>query len=273
MEAPDRENGGGRGAIAPPATDPGPAASPAVSPAGDGHPLTVLHLPGLTALTGRAHRPDGTGGAPAEDIWRAVMSPAEMQRAAAYRLAADRRQFQHARWLLRTALSRLAPVAPRDWEFTVSPHGKPAIHPRFGSDIEFSLSHSGGLCLLALTRGRPVGADIQHCAALHGPESVGRLVRNSLSPPERAGVAQLTGRRRRDAVVQLWTLKEAYAKAVGLGLRLPFGQIAFRPGGPTGIALQPTARVPDPGRWDCYAPPAPEGFRMALCAARPAAGR
>ncbi|QDY75213.1 4'-phosphopantetheinyl transferase family protein [Streptomyces qinzhouensis] len=233
-----------------------------------GHRLPAPRIPGLITLMGRAHPADGTG-TPAEDTWRTVMSPAEHRRADAFRLDTDRHQFQYTRWLLRTGLSRLAPVAPQDWEFVATPHGKPAIHPRFGSDVQFSLSHSGGLCLIGLAHGRPVGVDIQTCEALSSPQRVARLAGKCLAPAERTRVDTLTGREQRDAVIQLWTLKEAYAKAVGLGLRLPFDQIAFRPDHRRGIVLQPTATVRDPGRWDCWAPPPPPGFRMAVCLARP----
>ncbi|MFB6550716.1 4'-phosphopantetheinyl transferase family protein [Streptomyces sp. NPDC056405] len=218
---------------------------------------------------GRAHCEDGARGAvPDEDDWRTVLSPAELRRADSFRHAADRREFQYARWLLRTELSRLVPVAARDWEFVLSRHGKPALHPRFGLDLQFSLSHSGGVCLVVLARGRPVGADLQSCAGRDDPARVGRLVAKCLAPEERAEVERLPGRRRRDALIQLWTLKEAYAKAVGLGLRLPFNQIAFHRDDRGRMALRPTAYVPDPGRWSCHAPPAPAGFRIGVCVAR-----
>ncbi|MEU9235218.1 4'-phosphopantetheinyl transferase family protein [Streptomyces subrutilus] len=230
----------------------------------DDHRLAAPRIPGLITAMGRADLPDGA--APAEDTWRAVMSPAELRRADAYRFDADRRQFQYARWLLRTELSRLAPVPPPDWEFVLSEHGKPAIHPRFGLDVGFSLSHSGGVCLIGLAHGGwPVGVDVQTCAALDDPEGVRRLLARCLSPAERAGVERLPAPLLRDAVVQLWTLKEAYAKAVGIGIRLPFGQIAFHPDSRGGVVLQPSPHVPDPAHWTCHAPQAPPGFRIGAC--------
>ncbi|MFJ8843672.1 4'-phosphopantetheinyl transferase family protein [Streptomyces cyaneofuscatus] len=236
----------------------------------DVHRLTAPRVEGVMTVLGRAHPPDGTEGS-AEGTWRAVLSGAELRRADAFSFDTDRREFQYTRWLLRTELSRLAPVAPGEWEFVFSRNGKPAIHPRFASDIEFSLSHSGGLCLIGLAHGRPVGVDVQICDALDNPESVGRLFTKCLSPEERADVEPLAGLERRDAVIQLWALKEAYAKAVGLGVRLPFAQISLRPDGHGRTVLRPTARVPDPGRWDCHAPQAPTGFRIGVCVAAPAA--
>ncbi|MFE3553377.1 4'-phosphopantetheinyl transferase family protein [Streptomyces sp. NPDC059193] len=228
------------------------------------HRLAAPRIPGLITAMGRADPPDG------EDTWRSVMSPAELHRADTYRFDADRRQFQYARWLLRTELSRLAPVPPQDWEFDLSRNGKPAIHPRFGLDVEFSLSHSGGLCLLALAPGRrPVGIDIQTCDALTDPESVRRLMARCLSPQERTTVEQLPAPHRRDAVVQLWTLKESYAKAVGIGVRLPFNQITFAPDTNGDPALQPSPHVPHPTHWTTHTPQSPPGFRIGACVARP----
>ncbi|MFF5449520.1 4'-phosphopantetheinyl transferase family protein [Streptomyces sp. NPDC012888] len=219
----------------------------------------------MTTAMGRL--PDGPD-APAEDTWRAVLSPAELRRAGTYRFDTDRRQFQYTRWMLRTELSRLAPVPPRDWEFVQSHHGKPALHPRFGLDLHFSLSHSGGVCLVGIAHGHPVGVDVQTCATLHEPGHVGRrLVTRSLSPEEQTDLDRVPAHDRRDAFVQLWALKEAYAKAVGLGLRLPFRQIAFRTDGHGTIRLLRTAAVPDPTRWACHAPQAPTGFRIGVCVA------
>ncbi|MFE2044228.1 4'-phosphopantetheinyl transferase family protein [Streptomyces sp. NPDC059477] len=249
-----------------PPTAPGSAPAPTTH---DRHRLTAPRIPGLITAMGRTRLPDGTDPPAAEDTWRAVLSQAELRRAGTFRLDADRHQFQYTRWMLRTELSRLAPVAPRDWEFVLSPNGKPALHPRYALDIEFSLSHSAGICLIALTRGRPVGIDIQTCDALAAPDSVRRLVARCLSPEERAAVEHLPHPQRRDAVTQLWTLKEAYAKAVGLGLRLPFARIAFAADGHAGITLRRTTHVPAPDHWHCHAPQAPTGFRIGVCAARP----
>ncbi|WNF28366.1 4'-phosphopantetheinyl transferase superfamily protein [Streptomyces sp. C11-1] len=243
---------------------------PLASPPYDGHRLAAPRVPGVMTVMGRVHPPDGAE-APAEDTWRAVLSHDELRRADAFTLDTDRQAFQYTRWLLRTELSRRAPVAPGEWEFVFSPIGKPAIHPRFASDIEFSLSHSGGVCLIGLTRGRTVGVDVQICDALDDPESIRRLVTKCLSPEERAALEPLAGRKRRDAVVQLWAVKEAYAKAVGLGVRLPFRQIALGPDGRGGLALRPTSHVPDPAHWTCHAPQAPPGFRIGVCVAAPAA--
>jgi 4'-phosphopantetheinyl transferase len=50
--------------------------------------------------------------------------------------------------------------------------------------------------------------------------------------------------------LSLWTLKEAYIKARGMGLRLPLRGISFLFGEPQGIRLEVDAGVDDdPSRW------------------------
>ena len=98
-----------------------------------------------------------------------------------------------------------------------SPRGKPFFPGEAGR--WFSLSHSGGIALCALSEDGPVGVDVE-------------LVR-----PRRAGLARyVLGEgefqwyqdrgSRWDVLYSLWTLKEARCKCTGEGLRRPPKDIA-----------------------------------------------
>ncbi|MQS09935.1 hypothetical protein [Streptomyces alkaliphilus] len=79
--------------------------------------------------------PDGAG----EAARRAVLLPPSCGGPTPGRFAAGRRRFRYARRLLRTELSRLAPLTPGVREFLRGRHDEPALHSRFGSDHGFGL--------------------------------------------------------------------------------------------------------------------------------------
>lgn len=161
------------------------------------------------------------------DRYRSVLSQAE--RATAARRAGDRVEYVAAHGLLRTALSWCVPdVPPQDWQFIASPNGRPEItEPRAYSWIRFNISHTGGLVACVVAAGTDCGIDVE---ALRPHADIAALARRVLTARERAEFGELTGlpdavRTRR--FLQHWVLKEAYAKARGLGLRLPFDECGF----------------------------------------------
>ncbi|MDQ2724873.1 MAG: 4'-phosphopantetheinyl transferase superfamily protein [Actinomycetota bacterium] len=108
-------------------------------------------------------------------------------------------------------------------------HGRPRL---MGGGVSFNLSHSGPHVLVAVGRG-PVGADIEDA----GRRSVAdRVVRRCCSPREQAWLAGLAPADRAGAFLGLWTKKEAVAKALGLGLVLPFS--TFEVAGPDPIVAR-----------------------------------
>lgn len=191
-----------------------------------------------------------------------LLSDSERARAASFVRERDRAQFVLAWALVRRSLSRCSDIPPAAWDFERSPAGKPSIHRRFGSPLQFSLSHAHGVCLVAITRDRPVGVDIERVDMQAPIES---LAHRCMSPAERAALEGLPHRARPGRFFELWTWKEAYAKARGLGLSLPFEQICCSAGLRLGPGIADDAR-----RWSCGAVAAPPGFRAALCVgARP----
>jgi 4'-phosphopantetheinyl transferase len=93
-------------------------------------------------------------------------------------------------------------------------HGKPRLAGR--SDLDFSISHSGELALIAVARGRRVGADVER---VRPRTDVLAIARGSLSARERRAIEALaTDEARREAFFRCWTRKEAYLKALGVGL-------------------------------------------------------
>src|SRR5579863_8613710 len=94
--------------------------------------------------------------------WRQVLSSDELTRAARFHFSRDRQRFVAARAWLRTILGGYLRTDPRSLTFTYSKREKPSLGPDFGSsDVRFNVSHSSGIALLAFTRGREIGVDVE----------------------------------------------------------------------------------------------------------------
>jgi 4'-phosphopantetheinyl transferase len=166
----------------------------------------------------------------------ALLDAGERARLGRFRAAADARRYLFAHALARTTLSRYAPATPPEaWRFRVNAHGRPEIDwppetPEVAAapPLRFNISHTAGLVACAVTRRRDVGVDVEH---VHPPrwneESCLEVAATSFAPAERAGLEAAPLEARRGRFFSIWTLKEAYIKARGLGLALPLARFAF----------------------------------------------
>lgn len=141
-----------------------------------------------------------------------TLATGEIARAKRYRFKADRERFVAARGALRTLLGWYLGIEPGQVAFRHDPHGKPALDAAAApSGLRFNLSHSCGLALIAIARGREVGIDVEHVRPDLADESL-------LEPADAAALRALPPEARPRAFVTWWTRKEALAKATGLGL-------------------------------------------------------
>ncbi len=92
------------------------------------------------------------------------------------------------------------------------PHGRPALrHP--DSPLQFSISRSRGVVLIGLAR-TPIGVDIEAIPGGDIPRDVGSL----LHPGERSDLEAAPPSERGALFVRIWTRKEAFLKATGVGV-------------------------------------------------------
>jgi 4'-phosphopantetheinyl transferase len=155
------------------------------------------------------------------------LSDAEKQRLERFRFDEDRNSFLIAHGLLRTALSRRLPdFAPVDWVFSANAHGRPEIlNGGEAAGIRFNISHSRTLVACVITQGVSCGIDVEHVDRRIG--DMHELAKRALSEPERKELCSTVPERQAECFFRYWTLKEAYTKAVGLGMSLPFDKIIF----------------------------------------------
>lgn len=151
------------------------------------------------------------------------LSPEERVRAAALRFLTDRARFVATRTALRRILGAYSDTEPARLHFAYGPHGKPELrdHP----DLSFNVSHSGELALVAVTRRRPVGIDVERVREDVSIDELATLVftdreRRALGRSPGSDGASRSARELADFFV-LWTCKEAVMKAIGAGVWLP----------------------------------------------------
>lgn len=184
----------------------------------------------------------------------ALLSPAERERCARYAFMRNRIESTCARALARTALSRYAAVDPRAWSFEVSARGKPSVAgPTGAPPLSFNVSHTEGLVLCLVARGREVGVDGEF---LGRRSDIALLSRRCLSAAEQQALWALPPAAQARRFLLHWTLKEAYLKARGIGIGLPLAEITILAdddpqtlaGPPTHFALGPGV-ADQPDRW------------------------
>jgi 4'-phosphopantetheinyl transferase len=184
----------------------------------------------------------------------ALVNDAERERAARFRFDRHRCEYLASHALARNALSYAYPLPPHAWSYSVNPYGKPSPLPECGLHFNQSNSMELAVCLVAaygteasLEAGPEVGVDVE---AFSRAEQIVPLAPKVFSLAEQAQLNALPAAERLDRALSLWTLKEAYIKARGMGLALPLRGVSFLFGEPQGIRLEVDPGVDsNPSRW------------------------
>jgi 4'-phosphopantetheinyl transferase len=154
-----------------------------------------------------------------------VLSDDERAKRDRYRFEKDRHTCLVSRALVRGTLSRYAGVAPAAFRFETNHYGRPEIvAPESARALRFNLSHTRGLAVLLVARGREVGVDVED------RDRDGKLLQVAdrfFSPYEVRALHALPENERLDRFFFYWTLKESYIKARGMGLSIPLSQFSF----------------------------------------------
>jgi 4'-phosphopantetheinyl transferase len=147
-----------------------------------------------------------------------VLSQQELEQATRFRFFKDTRHFLMRRRALRRILSRYVNQNPRELKFSTNKNGKPRpnLPDRGADDWAFNFSHSRDLALLALARGEEVGVDVEY--ALKPIPDLYEVLQVICREEEVQQFLVLPKTWHQRAFFKLWTIKEAYLKALGTGL-------------------------------------------------------
>ena len=161
-----------------------------------------------------------------DDAWAKTheewLGDEERAEIARLRFAKHRREHLVTRVLGRWALCRATGVDPRAWRFSRTPHGRPYVVEPCVRAPEFNLANTEGLVVCALHTAA-IGIDAEPWT--RGDEIL-EIRRTVFSARELADLDALDAVSQQRRAVALWTLKEAYLKAVGTGLSAPVDQFS-----------------------------------------------
>jgi len=194
------------------------------------------------------------------DFNRELISPDERERAARFKFERDRRCYRVAHIALHDILRRYLPSDPPCVSFDIGANGKPILpQPLASSGVEFNLSHSNEMALLAVTHGREVGVDIEY---VKEDFQFQEIAERFFTAREVAAMRGLPANLQRQAFFKCWTSKEAFLKAKGTGLSgaLDEVEIAMSSDGQVSI----TGKVPG---WSLAALDSIDGYQAALVVA------
>lgn len=149
-----------------------------------------------------------------------LLSPDEHRRAERLRDPLHAARFVVARGAVRVVLGAYHGLPPAALHFQYGADGKPGLGAEDAP--RFNVSHSEDLALLAVSRTRELGVDVERLRAVDGSDDI---VRGFFTARERQTLARRGRGRRARTFLRWWTRKEAYLKAIGRGLALPLHEL------------------------------------------------
>ncbi len=154
-----------------------------------------------------------------------ILDREERTRAARLSFECDRLRYIQAHGIVRRILANYTGGDAATLTFARNRHGKPRLVSRANAlNLQFSVSHSGNCCMLAVRLDHPVGIDVEKVRNL--PHAMD-IAQSYFTPTESRALAALRGSAKRDAFLVLWTHKEAAVKGLGVSLAANLGRIEF----------------------------------------------
>lgn len=165
----------------------------------------------------------------AQDLarYRRMLAPGETQRLNRLVTQPLKVEFLMTRALCRETLSRYSAVLSHEWQFEFNAYGKPAISkPVLATPLQFNLSNSCSVVACVVAVDAEVGIDVESWTRHDGALPIAPRI---FSPSELAMLSACPEPLRARSFYELWTLKEAYVKARGMGMSMPLDQVSFSP--------------------------------------------
>ena len=184
------------------------------------------------------------------EAWLSAQEKMDLSRMGSSR---RRTEFLSGRALLRRALLEVG-VPDGNWEVGASRGGKPVLVAAPASPFhsplpDFSISHGAGMVVCAVAAKGCVGMDIERISPRRATWA--EFARRVLHPVEERALANLDETLRWQGLYRAWTLKEAIGKALGLGLALPFREVAIAKDDASLLAL-PDVIGMEPSDWRLF---------------------
>jgi 4'-phosphopantetheinyl transferase len=167
--------------------------------------------------------------------YEAMLTPEERAHAAQFDFAAEAERYIVRRGKLRELIGVRLGCPPGDVPLIRTGLGKPRVQ---GSDLHFSLSHSGGVALYVFGRDSEIGCDIEWRRPELAKEG---LAERFFSDRELQSLRAVPRSCWVEAFFNCWTRKEAFVKALGFGVSYPLKafDVSLAPGEPAALLRGP----------------------------------
>ncbi|MBK8983267.1 MAG: 4'-phosphopantetheinyl transferase superfamily protein [Ignavibacteria bacterium] len=141
-----------------------------------------------------------------------ILSGDEIKKADRFKFTKDFQSYTISRSFLRNILSQYINLNPAEIKFSYTETGKPFIE---NSKIHFNLSHSGDRCIIAVSLTAGTGVDIEK---VRDSEDLIIIAERYFSETEIIYLKNFQEKEVTNNFFRIWTLKEAFIKAIGEGL-------------------------------------------------------
>jgi 4'-phosphopantetheinyl transferase len=152
--------------------------------------------------------------------FQSTLSKDERDRAQRFLFEKDRCRFIASRAWLRTILGHYLKISPDLLGFRYGLRGKPSLADTTGDlGLRFNLSHADDYALIAVALNLEIGIDIERIVIEPANEAIAEQI---FTPHEIEIIGASPAEKRPEIFYRIWTCKEAYVKARGGGLYIPF---------------------------------------------------
>lgn len=160
------------------------------------------------------------------EVWHsllALVSAERRQQAARFVHQADAYRSVLGEALARVTLGKWTGARPGELVFIRNTYGKPSLisHP----ELPFNVSHSGDWVAVISGGHAPLGVDVEKVSPIDM-----KIAERFFSPLESRMLAAEPTEQQLETFYRLWTLKESYIKAIGMGLSMPLDSFSMRRG-------------------------------------------
>jgi len=147
-----------------------------------------------------------------------LLSSEEKERSERFKFYKHRKAFIASHGFMHTVLARYIDTNANEIEFSQTEFGKPSlIDIQNKNNIQFNLSHSGNMAILAVCKQHSLGIDVEFAERKVDWRGISKRF---FTPNEQQQLDKLTEEEQRQAFFQIWTRKEAHMKVTGQGLSL-----------------------------------------------------
>lgn len=154
---------------------------------------------------------------------RALLSNDEVLKLQQYKNKPTQYTSTVTRSLCRLILAQYTNTTPQSLKFIRNQHGKPELVDNINT-LRFNLSHNNELIVMVVCANDDIGCDIENPKRKINVELISRRY---FAKQEHKQLSHLTGEQQKKRFFEIWTLKEAFVKATGIGIGLGLDTFYF----------------------------------------------